>query len=149
MSSVYVIDGLRGQLFRAQKRWNESIEYFEKSIEHKLPKTESNVYMSAKYGLWEYAQVYVERNQEGDKQKAISLLNQALEIFQKMHAKKDIDKVKAQIIYLQTGRRVPLEPTAPVATGYAPLDKLLCGGIPPNFATVAYFTILRRTGLPH
>jgi KaiC/GvpD/RAD55 family RecA-like ATPase len=130
----FVIDGLRGKLFRAQKRWNESIEYFEKSLQYKVPETEGNVYMSAKYGLWEYAQVYVKRNQEGDKQKAISLLNQALEVFQKMHARKDIDKVKAQIIYLQTGRKVPLEPLGSVATGYVVLDKLLNGGIPANFA---------------
>ncbi len=38
--------------------------------------------------------------------------------------------MKAQIAYLQTGRSVPLEPATPVATGYTPLDKLLCKGLP-------------------
>ncbi len=127
---------IRGRLYRAQKKWNESIEYFEKSLqEHRAAGTERwDVLTFAKRFLWEYAQVYVERNQEGDKQKAIDLLNQALEIFQKIHSKKNIEKVKAQITYLQTGRIVPLEPVPPAATGYPSLDRLLCGGVPPNFA---------------
>jgi len=36
--------------------------------------------------------MYLERDQEGDREKALNLLNQALEIFQKMDAKKDIEK---------------------------------------------------------
>ena len=129
---------IRGKLFQVQKKWNEAIEYFEKSFEeHRTAGTMRwDVYTFAKYFLWEYAQVYVERNQEGDKQKALNLLNQALEIYQKMHAKKEVEKVKAQIIYLQTGRVVHLEPVSPVPTGYAFLDRLLGGGLPPNFATV-------------
>ncbi len=128
---------IRGKLLRVQRKWNESIEYFEKSLEeHKAAGTMHwDVYTFAKCFLWEYAQVYVERNQEGDKQKALTLLNQALEIYQKMHAKKEIEKVKAEIIYLQTGRAVHLEPVSPVPTGYAFLDRLLGGGLPPNFAT--------------
>jgi hypothetical protein len=46
--------------------------------------------------LCEYARVYLERNQDGDREKAHNLLNQALEIFQKMGAKKEIEKIIAQ-----------------------------------------------------
>jgi len=50
----------------------------------------------ADYVLCEYARVYLERNQEGDREKAHNLLNQALEIFQKIGAKKDIEKIIAK-----------------------------------------------------
>ena len=40
----------------------------------------------------EYARVYLERDQEGDRKKSHKLLDEALEIFQKMGAKKDIEK---------------------------------------------------------
>ena len=134
MAHVYEI---KGKLLQVQRKWGESIEYFEKSLqEHKAAETMRwDVYIFAKRFLWEYAQVYVERNQEGDKQKALSLLNQALEIYEKMHAKKEIEKVKAQIFYLQTGRVEHLEPISPVPTGYTFLDCLLVGGLPANFAT--------------
>ena len=46
--------------------------------------------------LCEYAQFYLEEDYEGDRQKAHNLLNQALEIFQKMDAKKDIEKIIAK-----------------------------------------------------
>jgi tetratricopeptide (TPR) repeat protein/KaiC/GvpD/RAD55 family RecA-like ATPase len=126
----------RAMLLHAQKRYDESIECFEKVLQEQeaFNSKKWDVVYFARFLLWAHARVYIDRNQEGDKQKAIDLLNQALEIFQKMHAKKDIEKVKAQITYLQTGRIVPLEPVHPVATGYPSLDKLLCGGVPPNFA---------------
>ena len=50
----------------------------------------------AKMVLCEYARVYLERDQEGDREKAHNLLNQALEIFQKMGAKKEIEKIIAK-----------------------------------------------------
>jgi hypothetical protein len=40
-----------------------------------------------------YARAYLERGQEVDREKANSLLNQALEIFRKMSAKKDGEKI--------------------------------------------------------
>jgi hypothetical protein len=40
--------------------------------------------------------MHLDRNQEGDKEKAYSLLNQALEIYQKMDAKKKIEKIIAK-----------------------------------------------------
>jgi hypothetical protein len=46
--------------------------------------------------LYEYGLMYLARNEEGDKEKAYSLLNQALEIYQKIDAKKKIEKVIAK-----------------------------------------------------
>jgi len=54
-----------------------------------------NIYDLADFVLCEYARVYLERNQEGDREKAHNLLNQALEIFQKIGAKKGIEKIIA------------------------------------------------------
>jgi len=91
-------NALRAMISRAQKRWKESIEYFEKSLQEfeALDARRWNVYWFAKTVLCEYARVYLERNQEGDREKAYNLLNQALEIFQKMGAKKDIEKIIAK-----------------------------------------------------
>jgi ribonuclease BN (tRNA processing enzyme) len=53
-------------------------------------------YHFARFFLCEYARVYLERDQEGDREKAHNLLNQALEIFQKMGAKKEIERILAK-----------------------------------------------------
>jgi KaiC/GvpD/RAD55 family RecA-like ATPase len=52
-----------------------------------------------------------------------------------MGAKKDVEKVEARLLYIETGKvaSVP-KPTELVCTGYADLDKSLYGGIPPNYA---------------
>jgi len=91
-------DALRAIQFRAQKKWKESIEHFEKSLqEHEsLNARQWDVYRFAKMVLCEYARVYLERNQKGDREKAHNLLKQALEIFQKLGAKKDIEKIIAK-----------------------------------------------------
>jgi len=91
-------DALRAMLFRAQKKWKEAIEYFEKSLQEfeALNARRWNVYIFAKVVLCEYARVYLERDQEGDREKAHNLLNQALEIFQKMGAKKEIERIIAK-----------------------------------------------------
>jgi tetratricopeptide (TPR) repeat protein len=130
---------LRGTLLRAQKRWEESIEQFEKSVQEfeALCARQWNMYDLADHVLFEYARVYFERNQEGDKEKALDLLGQAIEIFQKMGAKKDVEKVEERIAFIETGKVVSKpKPTEHVSTGYADLDKLLYGGIPSNCAVV-------------
>jgi tetratricopeptide (TPR) repeat protein len=126
-------------VLRIERKWNESIEYFEKGLkEHEaLGARRFNVYFFAKLVLIEYARVYLERNQEGDKEKARDLFNQALEIFQKMGAKKDIEKVEASLLYIETGKPTSmLKPTDVVATGYPSLDNLLYGGIPTNYSVI-------------
>jgi len=130
---------LRAMLFRAQKKWDGSIELFEKTLKEweSIKADIWNAYYFARWVLCEYARAYLERNADGDKEKARGLLNQALEMFQKMGAKKDIEKVEAKLLYIETGKApsVP-KPTELVSTGCADLDKLLCGGIPQNYAVV-------------
>lgn len=95
---IAAADALRAMLFRFQKKWKESIEHFEKSLQQHeaLNARRWDVYWFAKMILCEYARVCLERNQEGDREKAHNLLNQALEIFQKLGAKKDIEKIIAK-----------------------------------------------------
>ena len=89
---------LKATVLRAQKKWDESIQLFERSLQEweALDVRKWNVYFLARCVLYEYARVHLERDQEGDREKAHSLLNQALEIFEKMGAKKDIERVIAQ-----------------------------------------------------
>ena len=91
-------DSLRATLFRAQKRWKESFECFEKSLQEfeVLNARRLNVYQFALV-LYDNGRAYLERNQEGDGDKAHNLLNQALEIFQKLGAKKDTEKTTTLI----------------------------------------------------
>jgi tetratricopeptide (TPR) repeat protein len=130
-------DAARAMLLRAEKKWNESIGLFEKSLQEyeALGARRWNVYLLAKYILSEYARMYLERNQEGDREKACKLLNQALEIFQKMAAKKDIERVEARMNYAESGKVASEpKPISHISTGYSDLDELLYGGIPPNYA---------------
>jgi len=46
--------------------------------------------------LYEYGLMHLTRNEEGDKERAYSFLNQALEIYQKTDAKKKIEKIIAK-----------------------------------------------------
>jgi tetratricopeptide (TPR) repeat protein/tRNA A-37 threonylcarbamoyl transferase component Bud32 len=91
-------DVLRGLLFSVQKKWEESIKYFETGLQEyeDMNSRRWNVYFFAKMVLCEYAGVHLERNQEGDREKAHNLLNQAMEMFQKIGAKKDIEKIIAK-----------------------------------------------------
>jgi tetratricopeptide (TPR) repeat protein/KaiC/GvpD/RAD55 family RecA-like ATPase len=130
--------GLRAMLLRAQKKYPESIELFEKTLKE-WESIRANIwdaYWFAK-GLFEYARAYLERDEEGDREKALDLLNRALEMFQRMGAKKDVEKVEARIAFIETGRVVSKPKLVePVSTGYGDLDKLLYGGIPSSCAVV-------------
>jgi len=142
---IATADALRAMLFRAQKKWKKSVEYFERSLkEHEaLDARRWNAYLFAKMVLCENARVYLERDQEGDREKAYNLLKQALEIFQKIGAKKEVEKIRSKMIYLKTGREmVEPEPAAEVVlpdqitTGYGDLDELLFGGIHRDYAVI-------------
>jgi predicted ATPase/KaiC/GvpD/RAD55 family RecA-like ATPase len=133
------VDAVEGVLLRAQKRWEESLQFFERSLRafEALNARRWNVYPLARNVLYEYARVYLERNQEGDRERALDLLNQALEIFQKIGAKKDVERTEAKMVQIEGGLLTPEpKPVGPIATGYADLDKLLIGGIPPSYAVV-------------
>ena len=94
---------LRAMLLRAQKKHAESLDLFEKALkEWKSKKADIwNAYYFARIVLCEYARVYLERDEEGDREKADKLLNQALEMFQKMGAKKDVEKTMRSVEGLQ------------------------------------------------
>jgi tetratricopeptide (TPR) repeat protein/KaiC/GvpD/RAD55 family RecA-like ATPase len=133
------VDAVEGVLLRAQKRWEESLQFFERSLRafEALNARRWNVYPLARNVLYEYARVYLERNQEGDRERALDLLNQALKIFQKIGAKKDVERTEAKMVQIEGGLLTPEpKPVGPIATGYADLDKLLIGGIPPSYAVV-------------
>jgi tetratricopeptide (TPR) repeat protein len=91
-------DVSRAMLFRAQKKWTESEELFEKSLREfeAMGARQWNVYIFARTVLYEHARMYLERNKEGDREKAHSLLNEALEIFQKIDAKKEVEMIIAK-----------------------------------------------------
>jgi adenylate cyclase len=133
------LDALKAMLLHSEKKWEESIDYFEKSLQEfeTLEARRWSPYFLAKMGLCEYAYVHLDRNQPGDKEKALNLLKQALEIFQKMGLRKDIEKVEARIAFIETGKPVSKpKPIDHVSTGHEELDKLLYGGIPSNYAVV-------------
>ena len=96
---LYIADAemLKAMLFREQKNWEQSIQYFEKSLQgyKSLNLQKWYVWKFAEL-LYEYGIMHLDRNEEGDKEKAYSLLNQALEIYQKMDAKKKIEKIIAK-----------------------------------------------------
>ena len=142
---IAIADSLRAMLFRAQRKWKRSIDHFEKSLQgfEALNARRWDVYLFAKRLLYEYARVYLERDCEGDGEKAYDLLNQALEIFQKIGAKQDIERTRSRLAYIETGREmVEPEPVVEVVlperitTGYEDLDDLLFGGIPRDYAVI-------------
>jgi tetratricopeptide (TPR) repeat protein len=88
---------LKAMLFREQKNWEQSVQHFEKSLQgyKSLNAQKWCVYQYAEL-LYEYGLLHLDRNQEDDKEKAYLLLDQALEIYQKMDAKKKIEKIIAK-----------------------------------------------------
>jgi len=98
-SRLYIADAemLKAMLFREEKNWDQSIQHFDKSLQRykSLNLQKWYVYQFAEF-LYEYGLMYLSRNEEGDKEKAYSLLNQALEIYQKIDAKKKIEKMIAK-----------------------------------------------------
>jgi tetratricopeptide (TPR) repeat protein/KaiC/GvpD/RAD55 family RecA-like ATPase len=141
------VEMLKAMLLREQKKWGQSIEHFEKGLQGYKSLNAQKWYVYPLAGLlYEYGLTYLERNEEGDKEKAYLLLDQALKIFQKMGARKDIEKTKSKIKHAETGREiVEPEPVAEVSnvalparitTGYNDLDNLLFGGIPRDYAVI-------------
>jgi len=90
-------DWAAATLLRAQKKWKESIELFEKALQEfeALNIRRWDLYWCARF-LCDYARAYSERSEEGDREKAFNLLNQALELFQKLDAKKEIERIIAK-----------------------------------------------------
>jgi tetratricopeptide (TPR) repeat protein len=87
----------RAVLLRAEKKWDESIDQFERILKEWEPMNPRrwDVYEFGRF-IYEYARLYLDRDEKGDREKAHSLLNQAMEMFQKVGAKKDIEKIIAK-----------------------------------------------------
>jgi tetratricopeptide (TPR) repeat protein len=88
---------LKAMLLREQKNWEQSMQHFEKSLQgyKSLNAQKWYVFQFAEL-LYEYGIMYLNRNEEGDKERAYSFLNQALEIYQKIDAKKNIERIIAK-----------------------------------------------------
>jgi hypothetical protein len=73
------------------------MQHFEKSLREAkaLSAQKWRVFQYAEI-LYEYGLMYLERNEDGDKEKAYSLLDQALMIYQKADARKRIEKIIAK-----------------------------------------------------
>lgn len=96
---LYISGGelLKAMLFREQKNWEQSIQHFEKSLQEAKSLNAQKWYVfSYAEILYEYGLMYLERNEEGDKERAYSLLDQALMIYQKTDSKKRIEKIIAR-----------------------------------------------------
>ena len=107
---IAIEDATRALLLRAEKKLDESIGLFEKSLTEceALGARKWYNYGLAKKVFYEYARTCLERNQPGDMEKADKLFNQALEVFQRMGAKPDTDKTMKMMERLQ--------PTPPAQT---------------------------------
>jgi len=139
------VEMLKAMLLREQKNWEQSIQHFEKSFQGYKSVDAQKWYVEPFADLlYEYGSTHLERNEEGDEERAFSLLNQALGIYQEIGAIKRVEKTRSRMVREETAREVvsKSEPAAEVsegipghiATGYAGLDGLLCGGIPENYA---------------
>ncbi|UCH71095.1 MAG: tetratricopeptide repeat protein [Candidatus Bathyarchaeota archaeon] len=84
---------LKGMVLSQEKNWETAIEFFEKS---KREFEAMDALPELIPTLYEYGSTYLQRNQEGDREKAHSLLDQALEISRKIGAKKWIEKIIAK-----------------------------------------------------
>ena len=83
-------DAQRAMLFRAQNKWEESIEHFEKSLQQfeAIGARRWNVYWFAKMVLSEYARVYLERDQEGTEKKLTTSLTKHCKYSRKLVSRK-------------------------------------------------------------
>ena len=90
-------DMLKAMLLREQKNWDLSIQHFEKSLEG-YRSLNAQKWYAIRFAelLYEYGLVYLQRNNEGDRERAYSLLDQALAIYQRIEARKNVEKILAK-----------------------------------------------------
>jgi tetratricopeptide (TPR) repeat protein len=103
--AVATSEMLKAMLLREQENWEQSIQHFENSLQE-FKSMNAQKWFAVPFAelLYEYGLTYKRRNGKGDKEKAHSLLNQALEIYEKIDAKKRIEKIKAKMKPLERQR---------------------------------------------
>ncbi len=90
-------DMLKAMLFREQKNWDQSMQHFEKSLAgYKSLNAQKWYVIRFAELLYEYGLAYLQRNNEGDREKAYPLLDQALAIYQRIEARKYIERILAK-----------------------------------------------------
>lgn len=86
-AEVYMAEGAHAA---AEKKWHEADSAFQKAVEinrqYHLPYYEAT-------SLFEWGQMYLARNGAGDQERGMQLLDEALGIFQRIQAKKMVEKV--------------------------------------------------------
>ena len=88
---------LKGMFFRHEKNWEQSLQHFERSLqEHKSLGTDRWWVYSFADLLYEYGLMYLERNEEGDRERAYSLLDRAMEIFEKLGLRQRTERIIAK-----------------------------------------------------
>jgi len=139
---------LKAMLFREQENWKQSTKHFEKSLQgYRFLNAQKWLLPMFAELLFEYGSMLLDRKEEGDKEKAHSLLGKCLELYQKMDAKKKIERVRSKMTHLETSPQLVSEPPraavkrkialpSHATTGYRDLDDLLTGGIPRNYAVI-------------
>jgi DNA-binding winged helix-turn-helix (wHTH) protein/tetratricopeptide (TPR) repeat protein len=89
-AEVHLSDGI---LATCEKRWQEALDAFQKAVEvnrqYRLPYYEAR-------SLFEWGQMHISRNSTGDRERGLQLLGESLDIFQRIQAKKMVEKVLAR-----------------------------------------------------
>jgi len=95
--SIALAERLKGMFFRQQKNWEQSLQHFERSLQEQKSLGVDKWWV---YGfallLYEYGLVYLERNKEGDRERAYSLLDRAMAIFEKLGLRQRIERIIAK-----------------------------------------------------
>jgi tetratricopeptide (TPR) repeat protein len=89
-AEVHLSDGI---LATCEKRWQEALDAFQTAVEvnrqYRLPYYEAR-------SLFEWGQMHISRNSTGDRERGLQLLGESLDIFQRIQAKKMVEKVLAR-----------------------------------------------------
>jgi predicted ATPase len=89
MGEVHLAEGI---LSIAERRWEEAKRAFQKAVE--IHRRYRLSYYEAR-ALFEWARMYILRNGRGDRKLATELLDCSLNLFEKINAKKMVEKVQA------------------------------------------------------
>jgi tetratricopeptide (TPR) repeat protein len=88
-AEVHLSEGI---LATCEKRWQEALDAFQKAVE--INRQYCLPYYEAR-SLFEWGQMHISRNSAGDRERGMQLLGESLDIFQRIQAKKMVEKVLA------------------------------------------------------